>query len=91
MKVAINDTNILIDLVHLDLLAVFFQLSFEFYTTDFVIEELTDSTQKEAIDEFINSEKLLVHTFEGEQIIDIVNLKTKNLSITDCSVLYLTQ
>lgn len=42
MRIIINDTNILIDLVHLDLMNKFIQLKLELKTTDFVIEELNE-------------------------------------------------
>jgi hypothetical protein len=42
MRKIINDTNILIDLVHLDLMNKFIQLKLELKTTDFVIEELNE-------------------------------------------------
>jgi hypothetical protein len=43
MKIHINDANILIDLVHLDLVVPFLALNFELYTTDFVFAELEQS------------------------------------------------
>ena len=42
MKILINDANILIDLVKLEFLEAFLKLDFDLYTTDFVIEELSD-------------------------------------------------
>ena len=42
MRIIINDTNILIDLVHLDLMNKFIQLKLELKTTDFVFEELNE-------------------------------------------------
>ena len=40
MTIVVNDANILIDLVKLELLQSFFNLSFEFYTTDLVLGDL---------------------------------------------------
>ena len=62
MKVAINDANILIDLADLDMLDYFTQLEFEFMTTDFIIEEIEDETQKSKVDNLIRAKKLIVIT-----------------------------
>ena len=40
MIVVVNDANILIDLVKLELYAIFFDLPLVFYTTDIILEEL---------------------------------------------------
>ena len=42
MLIIINDSNILIDLVQLDLMNEFIQLELDLKTTDFVYEELND-------------------------------------------------
>ena len=42
MRIIINDSNILIDLVQLDLMNEFIQLELDLKTTDFVYEELND-------------------------------------------------
>ena len=39
MRIVVNDANILIDLVELELLPHFFDLEFEFQTTDLIIDE----------------------------------------------------
>lgn len=57
MRIIINDTNILIDLVHLDLMNKFIQLKLELKTTDFVFEELNED-QKIIINEYIKSEHI---------------------------------
>ena len=40
MIIIVNDANILIDLVELKILHLFFQLEFEFHTTNLILEEL---------------------------------------------------
>jgi hypothetical protein len=39
MKIAVNDTNILIDLMDIDLINSLFELDVKFYTTEYVIDE----------------------------------------------------
>ena len=54
MDIIVNDTNIFIDLHTSGLLNDFFILPKEDHTVDFVISELTDDKQRQAIDYFVN-------------------------------------
>ena len=56
MKVIVNDANILIDLVELELLPHFFDLEFEFLTTELVLNELFEE-QHSALLPYIDKEK----------------------------------
>lgn len=88
MRVIINDANILIDLVHLDLMDEFIQLEMELKTTDFVYEELNED-QKDVINGFINSGDIeLIVTEEDEDFTSIANIleNSSGLSFEDCSV-----
>lgn len=49
MEIIVNDTNIFIDLHSCGLLDSFFKLPYKVHTTDFVISELTDGEQREAV------------------------------------------
>lgn len=42
MRIISNDANILIDLVHLNMMHNFIQLELDLKTTDFIFEELND-------------------------------------------------
>ena len=88
MRVIINDANILIDLVHLDLMQEFIQLALELKTTDFVYEELNEE-QKNIITNFIDSGDIeLIITEEDEDFISIAAIleNSSGLSFEDCSV-----
>lgn len=88
MRVVINDANILIDLIQLDLFGVFFELdSLELKTTDFVFEELYFE-QKKILENFIESNQLIVIESQEEDLVHISNLLniTTGLSFEDCSV-----
>ena len=52
--IVVNDTNIFIDLMSVDLLDDFFRLPIEIHTTDFVLNELTDESQHNAIQKHIS-------------------------------------
>lgn len=91
MNILINDANILIDLAELNLLDSFASLSFELYTTDFVLNEINNKTQRDKLNEYIKVDKLVI--IRTENIIDyrgISMLKSQNrgLSIEVCSVWY---
>jgi rRNA-processing protein FCF1 len=88
MRVIINDANILIDLVHLDLMNEFIHLEIELKTTDFVFEELNED-QKNIIADFIDSGDIeLIITEEEEDFERIATLlgNSSGLSFEDCSV-----
>ena len=87
-KVVISDTNILIDLYQTSLLGVFFALPVEIHTMDMVVAEMKTSPLREAIGELIRKGVLLVDNIDQEQMQDVLKLKSGNLSITDCAVLY---
>ncbi|MEA5140409.1 PIN domain-containing protein [Arcicella rigui] len=93
MKLIISDTNILIDLIRLELIDVFFQLeNLALKTTDFVFEELFEE-QKLVFSIFINDGKFeILESFEDDllQIMDI-QARTSGLSFEDCSVWYFAE
>jgi hypothetical protein len=53
MKLIITDANVLFDIIDIDALPEFFALDFEICTTDFVVQEILESDQKEKIESFI--------------------------------------
>ena len=65
MDIVVTDTNIFIDMINLDMLGLFFALPFTFHTTDFVLNEFTESykEQKQAIQEYIDKRILIIKTF----------------------------
>ena len=86
--VIINDANILIDLVHLNLMGEFIQLDLELKTTDFVFEELNED-QKNIIDGYITSGNIeIILTEEEDDFASITAIleNSSGLSFEDCSV-----
>ena len=89
-RVVINDANILIDLVHLELLSIFSKLDFELFTTDFILEEL-NLQQRSLVDELVKLHEIFIIKTAGiEDYSGIVYLleQTNGLSFEDCSVWY---
>lgn len=88
MNLHINDANILIDIVHLDLVLPFLALEFELYTTDFVFAELEIEQQK-----VLSSAQLIKIAAEETEILAIFHLMEQHtgLSFEDCSVWYYAQ
>ena len=90
-KLVISDTNILLDLISVDMLDVFFSLPCDFATTDFVLSEINKPEQIKAIEKYTKSKKLEVVSFSFEEITDIYDIhtnNTNNASMPDCSVWY---
>ena len=55
MDIIVNDTNIFIDLHTSGLLNEFLNLPIEVHTVDFVISELTDDEQRQAVEFFVTA------------------------------------
>ncbi len=90
----ISDTNILLDMISVDLLNAFFLLPCEFYTTDFIIEEIKQPEQRKTLQPFIDSQKLQVLSFDIDEFPNVLALYLRNqnnASIPDCSVWYLAK
>ena len=67
-KIVISDTNILLDLLSLNMLDDFFSLPCDISTTDFVIDEIVQQAQQKIIDSFIKSKKLDVVQFNPSEL-----------------------
>ncbi len=94
MKIAINDANVLIDLMKIDLIDKFFRLNFEFVTTNLIIAEFEIEEQKNIINELVKQKKLYVYNLSFDELLDIQSIKNKSskkLSFEDCSVWYLAK
>ncbi len=89
--VVVSDTNILIDLYEIGLIDFFFSHMIEIHTTDFVINEIKTVELRNLIEEYINSGLLRVDSIPNDKLIDVLELISGNLSITDCSVWYLSK
>jgi len=91
MKIIVNDTNILIDLMNISLLDVFLELDFEFHTNDLIINEITNAEQEAIINKVISENKLIVNETKAEDYPRIISLLINNLSFEDCSIWYYAQ
>lgn len=88
MQIVVNDTNLFIDLIHSELIDVFFQLPFEVHTTDFVVSEIEEPEQQVIINQLIGTGKLLVASYTFNEVEEIMSLHeaVNRLSVPDCSV-----
>ncbi len=87
--IVVNDTNIFIDLISVDLLDDFFHLPIGIHTTDFVLNELTDENQSDAVQRHVSLKHLTVKRYSGTEVAEIVSFQAtchNNVSIADCSV-----
>ena len=87
-RIVISDTNILIDLLRMGLVSEFFMLPCEIHTVDMVIREIEYSDQKDVIMNVIKMGKLIIDSIPSENIDEVLNLMSGNLSITDSAVWY---
>ena len=92
MEIIISDTNVLIDLSDVDLLESCKLLDISFQTVDFVINEITDDAQSQAVQRLINSGFLKINSFSNTDMLDLFKYfstigDVSNLSLTECAVL----
>ena len=93
-RLVVSDTNIFIDLVKLGILADFFFLPWEIHTTDYVMDELTDSTQYDAVVSYYDRGRLSVGSFTADEVVTIHDQSSQpgcRLSPTDLSVIMYTK
>ena len=91
MDIIVNDTNIFIDLQSIGLLGELCQLPYEIHTVDFVIAEIKEQKQANAIKSYIDRGLIHVHSFSNTEVGEIANEHSTvsgNLSFTDISVCY---
>ncbi len=89
MRIAIQDANILIDLVKTGLLDHCLALQYQFATTEIILEELYDE-QIEIIQPHISSKKFTVISISYEELVEIqlMSLEDTRLSEQDWSAVY---
>ncbi len=92
MPLIINDASILIDLMKIGLLEAFFELDFEMHVTDLVISEITDENAGK-LNQYLCTGKLHLRSFNFDELsrIQRMNVQHPQLSIPDCSCLYLSE
>ena len=90
MKIIITDTNILLDIIDIEAVIQFFKLPYEFHTTNFVIDEILISEQKEVIEKFVNAGQLKVFNLSENEIETVKAFQTKRFfkGLTDKTVLW---
>jgi len=86
VKIIVNDTNIIIDLISISLFEIFLELDYEFHTNDFILNEISDSNQKVILERLIAEDRLIVGETDISDYEHIQALLTKNLSFEDCSI-----
>ena len=90
MKLAVIDANIFIDLIKLQMLTWLFQIGFEVYTTQEIIDQLNEN-QSELLKEFIKSRQLIIYLLTSQEFEEVVNLTTtRSLELADKSVAWLS-
>jgi len=88
-RIAIQDANILIDLINCDLLGHVLVLDFKFFTTSIIKAELI-AHQDSVLNSYVEKGKIEVISISSEDFTLILELTSKfsKLSAQDCSALY---
>lgn len=93
-RIVVSDTNIFIDLVELGILADLFYLPWQIHTTDFVMDELTDATQFDAVYSYCERGRMTVGTLTPEEVGKIFQMSSMpgcKISPADFSVILYAQ
>jgi len=93
-RIVVSDTNIFIDLVELGILADLFYLPWQIHTTDFVMDELTDATQFDAVNSYCERGRLTVGMLTPEEVGKIFQMSSSpgcKISPADFSVILYAQ
>jgi predicted nucleic acid-binding protein len=93
MIVVVNDANILIDLIKLDLVEAFFNIDWEFHSTNLIIENELYDEQKLQLQPYIKSGKLIIQELDMDDLLSIMTIQAQKpqLSDKDCSALHCAQ
>lgn len=87
-EIVVSDTNIFIDLFDVGMLEKFCKLPCAIHTTDLVAAEISSKGLKEAMEHLFAEGAITKKSFTPTEIEAINSLRRRNLSFTDCSVLY---
>ncbi len=93
MIVVVNDANILIDLIKLQLVDAFFNLNWEFHSTNLIIENELYDEQKLQLQPHIVNGKLIIQELDVADMLNIMSIQAQKpqLSDKDCSALHCAQ
>jgi predicted nucleic acid-binding protein len=90
MKATVKDANILIDLADADLLGVWFGLKIETHTTDLVLNEIKETSQRRKVMSFVDAGLLKVTELKPGELAVAVTLSHKmRVSLPDASAYWL--
>jgi predicted nucleic acid-binding protein len=85
--IIVKDSCILFDLIDLELMEEFYRLGLTVYTTQQVIDEITDESQSVAVSKYITTGKLLIDSNGLYDTIVLIYEENRGLSFADSSVL----
>lgn len=93
MKATVHDANVLIDLLHADLLAVSLHLGFEFHVADVVATEIRNSDQRRALASAVENGTLQVDSGNDTELEEIIRLQISDgrISFGDAASLVLAR
>lgn len=91
MRIAITDANIFIDLFYLNQVQFVFNIGFEVYTTNLVLDELEEKQAQQLI-QFMKQGLLIIEKVDDEDFKNMQLLRlNRGLSETDISVLCIAE
>ncbi len=92
MRVAVQDANVLIDLLEADLLGLWFRLGIETHSTDLVVHEVRHPEQTRVLSTMIHAGSLIVHSLTASRLEAVGrSASALKLSLADASAIALAE
>ncbi|MFO8026822.1 MAG: hypothetical protein R6U56_04080 [Opitutales bacterium] len=91
MRIAVQDANIIIDLIDCGIFELFFRLELEVVTSSLVLGEITESSQRKACQTVVRKKWLNVVEISTLDYLRLQGLDLPGLSVPDRSVLELAE
>ena len=91
MRIAVQDANIIIDLIDCGIFELFFRLEFEVVTSSLVLGEITESSQRKACQAVVRKKWLNVVEISTLDYLRLQRLNLPGLSVPDRSALELAE
>jgi predicted nucleic acid-binding protein len=93
MNIVVHDASVLIDLCQSGLLEIWLREGCVAHTTRYVVDELTEDSDRQLLDAYITSEQLTVTEYDSSsdtaRLLQLSAQVSSSLSIQDCSALLL--
>ena len=91
MKLVVQDANIIIDLIDCEIFEIFFGLELEVVTSSLVLDEISDTSQREVCKKAIGKKMLRTIDISTIEYLQLQAMDLPGLKVADRSVLKIAE